>query len=410
MQQLIEAAKIAVQSIWVNKLRSFLTLFGVIIGVTGVILVTTVITGARVYVDEKLASLGSGTFVVAKASVADITDFEKFLEAMRKNPDITMSDVDALREEVTLASYIGAQDGTSGTAKYGNETAELIGVQGATPEMINLGKIEVASGRYIDTIDENNRRNMVFLGYDVATALFPNTDPLGREIKLDGRPYLVIGVAKQIGTVLGQPQDNFVIIPLSNFIKSYGGRRSLTLVIRAHDGVSVERVQDQVRAVLRARHHLSFNDKDDFAVVTDAAIENLFGQIIGVVSAIFIPITMIALVVGGIVIMNIMLVVVTERTREIGIRKSLGARRKDILMQFLVESTVLSGLGGALGILGGFGLAKLLAVLVPEVPVAPPILWAVIAVVLSLGVGLFFGIYPASRAARLDPFQALRAD
>jgi putative ABC transport system permease protein len=387
-----------------------LTLFGVIIGVTGVILVTTVITGARVYVDEKLASLGSGTFILAKASVADITDFEKFLEAMRRNPDITMADVEAIREQATLASHVGAQDGTSGTAKYANETVEAIGVQGATPEMIYIGRMEVAWGRYIDNVDENNRRPSAFLGHDVAEALYPNMDPLGKEIRIDGRPYTVIGGAKQMGTVLGQPQDNFIVIPLSNFLKSNGGRRSLVVSIRAREGVSLERIQDQVRTIMRGRHHLAFDERDDFSIVTDAAIENLFGQIIGIVSAIFIPITLIALVVGGIVIMNIMLVVVTERTREIGIRKSLGARRKDIMMQFLVESTVLSGLGGALGILSGFGVANLLSLLFPGLPVAPPIAWALIAVLLSLAVGLFFGIYPASRAARLDPIQALRAE
>jgi putative ABC transport system permease protein len=409
MQQLIEAAKIAAQSIWANKLRSFLTLLGVIIGVAGVIAVTTVITGARVYVDEKLASLGSGTFVLAKASVADITDFEKFLQAMRRNPDITMADVDALREKATYASYVGALDGTGGTVRYGNETAEGIGVQGATPEMIYLSKMEVVSGRYIDLVDEENRRAVAFIGHDVATALYPNMDPLGREIRIDGRPYTVVGVAKQIGTVLGQPQDNFVVIPLSNFRKSYGGRRSLSVTVRAREGVPLDRVEEQVRTIMRGRHQLSFNESDDFAIVTDAAIESLFGQIIGLVSAIFIPITLIALVVGGIVIMNIMLVVVTERTREIGIRKSLGARRKDIMMQFLVESTVLSGFGGALGILAGFGVAQVLSLVFP-IPVAPPLAWAAIAVLLSLAVGLFFGIYPASRAAQLDPIQALRAE
>jgi putative ABC transport system permease protein len=382
----------------------------VIIGVTGVILVTTVITGARVYVDEKLASLGSGTFILAKASVADITDFEKFLEAMRKNPDITMADVEAIRNQATLASHVGAQDGTAGTVKYGNETVENVGINGATPEVIYLGRMEVTAGRYIETFDEDNRRNSAFLGYDVAKALFPNSDPLGKEIRVDGRVYTVIGLAKQMGTVLGQPQDNFVVVPLSNFIKSYGGRRSLVISVRAREGVTLERVQDQVRTIMRGRHHLAFDQRDNFSIVTDAAIENLFGQIIGVVSAIFIPLTLIALVVGGIVIMNIMLVVVTERTREIGIRKSLGARRKDILMQFLVESTVLSGLGGALGILAGFGAAKGLAALFPGLPVAPPIAWALIAVGLSLSVGLFFGIYPANRAARLDPIKALRAD
>ena len=409
MQQLYEATRIAVFSIWAHKLRSFLTLFGVIIGVFVVIAVATVIEGANVYVDEKLADLGSGVFFVSKASVTNLGDFEKFIEAMRKNPDLDMSDVTAIEEQATLAEYVGATDGRSGDIRFGNELIEQIGIQGVTPSMVYMSQAEPELGRYISQFDEQSRRQVVFIGSEIAGRLFGSIDPIGKEVRVEGRVYSVVGVAKTIGSVLGQSQDNFVAMPLSTYLKVYGSRRSISIYVKALPGVPMERVQDQVRTVLRARHQLAFNEPDDFSIVTDEAIADLFGQITGIVAAIAIPITLISLVVGGIVIMNIMLVVVTERTREIGIRKSLGARRRDILLQFLVEAVLLSGAGGLLGILLAVTLMKGLSYVFP-LPAAFPVFWSVLAVLLSAGVGLFFGIYPAMKASRLDPIQAMRAD
>jgi putative ABC transport system permease protein len=409
MQQLYEATRIAVFSIWAHKLRSFLTLFGVIIGVFVVIAVATVIEGANVYVDEKLADLGSGVFFVSKASVTNLGDFEKFIEAMRRNPDLDMSDVTAIEEQATLAEYVGATDGRSGDIRFGNELIEQIGIQGVTPNMVYMSQAEPELGRYISPFDEQSRRQVVFIGSEIAGRLFGSIDPIGKEVRVEGRVYTVVGVAKTIGSVLGQSQDNFVAMPLSTYLKVYGSRRSISIYVKALPGVPMERVQDQVRTVLRARHQLAFNEPDDFSIVTDEAIADLFGQITGIVAAIAIPITLISLVVGGIVIMNIMLVVVTERTREIGIRKSLGARRRDILLQFLVEAVLLSGAGGLLGILLAVTLMKGLSYVFP-LPAAFPVFWSVLAVLLSAGVGLFFGIYPAMKASRLDPIQAMRAD
>ena len=223
------------------------------------------------------------------------------------------------------------------------------------------------------------------------------------------RNYTVVGVAKKLGTVLGQSQDNFVILPLSTYLKVYGVRRSLTIYVKARPEVTLERTQDDIRTLLRARHQRSFDESDDFSIVNDQAIADLAGQITGIVAAIAIPITLISLVVGGIVIMNIMLVVVTERTREIGIRKALGARRNDILMQFLVEAVILSGTGGAIGVVLAYSVMKFVSVVSP-IPAALPVFWSVLAVSLSAAVGLFFGIYPALKASKLDPIVALRAD
>ena len=411
MYKYVEAAKIALASIMAHKLRSFLTLLGVIIGVAVVTAVATVIEGANVYIKEKIATLGSGVFTVQKASITGFGDFQKFLEAFRKNPDLTVDDLAALREQVTLAEQVGAQDGGSKPVKYGSTTLESVGVQGVTPNTILLSNVEVAQGRYISEFDDQSRRDIAFLGSEVAEGLFPDTDPIGKEVKIGRDLYTVIGVAKKLGSVLGQSQDNFVQVPLMTFFKSFGKRSSPTfrLIVRARDGVSSEKVQDQVRVVMRTRHKLDYNQPDDFSIATDEVTEQLFGTITGTVAAVAFPVVGISLVIGGIVIMNIMLATVTERTREIGIRKSLGATRRDILVQFLIESAMLSGLGGLIGLLVAVTLMTIVGRYAP-VPVAIP-LWApVIAITVSTLVGIFFGMYPANRAARLDPITALRAD
>jgi putative ABC transport system permease protein len=411
MYKFIEAAKIAISSIMAHKLRSFLTLLGVIIGVMVVTAVATVIEGANVYIKEKIATLGTGVFRLQKASLTGFGNFEKFLEAFRKNPDLTLEDLAALRQSVTLAAQVGGQDGGSRQIKFGNVSLESVGVQGVTPNTILLSNVEVAQGRYFTDPDNDNNRDVCFLGSDVADGLFPALDPLGKDVKIGPDTFTVIGVAKKLGSVLGQSQDNYVQLPLSTFIKTFGQRKSSTfmIIVRAREGAALEAVQDQVRVVMRTRHKLDYSQPDDFSIATDEATEQLFGSITGTVAAVAFPVVGITLVIGGIVIMNIMLATVTERTREIGIRKSLGATRRDILVQFLVESAMLSGLGGLIGLMLAVILMTIVGKIAP-VPVAIP-LWApAIAIGVSTLVGVFFGLYPANRAARLDPITALRAD
>ena len=411
MYKYVEAAKIALSSILSHKLRSFLTLLGVIIGVAVVTAVATVIEGANVYIKEKIATLGSGVFSLQKASVTSFGDFQKFIDAMRRNPDLTLDDLAALREQITLADQIGAQDGGSRQIKYGNVSLESVGVQGVTPNTILLSSVEVEQGRYLSDYDDENHRDAAFIGSEVADGLFPESDPIGKEIKIGSDTFTVIGVAKKLGSVLGQSQDNFVQVPLNTFMKTFGKRssNSFRIIIRARKDVPVEKVQDQVRVVMRSRHKLNYNQPDNFSIATDEVTEQLFGAITGTVAAVAFPVVGISLVIGGIVIMNIMLATVTERTREIGIRKSLGATRRDILVQFLIESAMLAGFGGLIGLLMAIGFMTLLGRFVP-VPVAVP-LWApIVAISVSTLTGIFFGIYPANRAARLDPIVALRAD
>jgi len=411
MYKYIEAAKIALSSILSHKLRSFLTLLGVIIGVAVVTAVATVIEGANVYIKEKIATLGSGVFSLQKASITSFGDFQKFIEAMRRNPDLTLEDLAALREQINLADQIGAQDGGSRPIKYGNIVLESVGVQGVTANTILLSSVEVEQGRYLSDYDDESHRNVAFIGSEVADGLFPETDPIGKAIKIGRENFEVIGVAKKLGSVLGQSQDNFVQVPLNTFIKTFGTRssNSFRIIIHARKEVPVEKVQDQVRVVMRSRHKLNYNQPDNFSIATDEVTEQLFGAITGTVAAVAFPVVGISLVIGGIVIMNIMLATVTERTREIGIRKSLGATRRDILVQFLVESAMLSGFGGLIGLLIAVALMTLVGRVAP-VPVAIP-LWApIVAIGVSTLVGIFFGIYPANRAARLDPIVALRAD
>jgi putative ABC transport system permease protein len=408
MYKFLEAAAIAISSILSHKLRAFLTLLGVIIGVFVVTAVATVIEGANVYIKEKIATLGTGVFRVQKASMT-FGDFQQFQEAYRKNPDLKMEDLYALREIVTLAEQIGAQDGGSKPVKFGNNAVEGVGTQGVTPNLIYLSNVEVVQGRYISDADEENRRFVAYLGAEVATKLFPSQDPLGKAIKIGSYEYTVIGVAKALGTVLGFSQDNFVHIPMSNYLKVFGSRRSLTLVIRAREGTPIAAVEDQVRLALRTRHKRDYNQPDDFAITSDETTEQTLGTITKTVASVAFPVVGISLVIGGIVIMNIMLATVTERTREIGIRKSLGATRRDILVQFLVESAMLSMMGGIMGLLMAIVVMTILGKFVP-VPVAIPFYAPIIAIGVSTLTGLFFGIYPANRAAKLDPITALRAD
>lgn len=405
----LEAIKLAVSSILGHKLRSFLTLLGVIFGVATVIVVVSLIEGFNAYVDEKIANIGTNAFSVRKYSIDDFSSVEALNAARRRNKDVTLDDAAAIQARGGSIQDVGGKVDSLGDIKFGSTNLFRVHISAATPNIAEIERLEVGEGRYFTKSEEESRRSVTFIGADVADKLFPTTNALGQTIRIDGRPFEIIGVGKAKGSVFGQSQDMYVAVPLSTFLAAYGSRRSIGLSVTSTSAATYDDAVEEARAVMRTRRKLAPNEKDNFGIITPNAINELRDKIFGTIQVAAIGITSISLVVGGIVIMNIMLVSVTERTKEIGIRKSIGARRSDILKQFLAESTMLSLLGGSIGIAIAYAIAKLVAVLTP-VPTVLPLFAVTAALIVSASVGLISGVYPAWRAAGLDPIEALRAE
>jgi putative ABC transport system permease protein len=404
---LTESVRIASQSLWANKLRSFLTMLGVVIAVAAVIAVVTFTSGLDRYVAERVFRLGTDVFIVSKISPV-ITNVDQMIEG-EKRKDLTMEDYQAVRNACRTCSVVAASVlNFSGHVRYGEHSLEDTWIRGMTPTMATVLDLNLSEGRMLNETDQDNRSNVAVIGTDVVENLFPHQHPLGQEVRIDGQLYRVIGVGEKQGKTLGQSLDNYVAIPISAYLKQYGAHTSIRISGKAHGvGSQLNAAIDEVRVVLRARRHDAPGQPDSFVAETN---ENFLSLWKNLTQTLFITITAIAaiaLVVGGIVIMNIMLVSVTERTREIGIRKAMGARRQDVLMQFLIESATVALAGGCLGVVFGITLAKTITALI-GMPSAVR-LWAVLAaLVVATSVGLFFGVYPAKRAAKLDPIVALR--
>ena len=405
----LEALKLAISAILGHKLRSFLTLLGVIFGVATVIVVVSLVEGFNAYVDEKIADIGTNAFAVRKFSIEDFSSVEALNAARRRNKDVTLDDIAALRARGGVIREVGAKAGTLAEIKYGGTVLSRTLVNATTANIADIDRLQADAGRYFSKGEDDTRRSVCFIGADIAEKLFERTNALGQTIHIDGRAYQVIGVGKPLGSVFGQSRDKYVAVPLSTFLAHYGSRRSLNVSVISTSAETYQDAIDEARVVMRTRRRLGPNEKDNFGIITPSAINELRDKIFGTIQVAAIGVTSISLVVGGIVIMNIMLVSVTERTKEIGLRKSIGARRGDILKQFLAESTMLSLFGGAIGITIAWLLAKLVAV-TTSVPTALPWLAVTVALLVSASVGLVSGVYPAWRAARLDPIEALRAE
>ena len=403
-----EAIRIAMQSLWANKLRSFLTLLGMVIGIASVIAVVTFVAGINGYVAEKIFNLGADVFITTKMPNV-ITNAEQWMEG-QKRKDLTMEDYHAIVEGCDACKVVGAAVNTfNGKVKHEEQSTEDTAIRGWTASMARIYDLELIAGRALNDIDTRNSSPVAVVGHDILENVLPNVDPIGKEIRIDGKVYTVIGVGKKEGQTLGQSRDNWVIIPITSWLKQYGTHdNSIRLWAKGFDvGAPMETAMDQVRVILRSRRHDAPGAEDSFNIDTNQSFLSIWSSLSSTFFFVMIIISSISLVVGGIVIMNIMLVAVTERTREIGIRKALGARRNDVLRQFLMESAAIASVGGIFGILLGIAISKTVTLLI-GMPSAIPV-WAVpAALTVASTVGIFFGVYPARRAAMLEPITALR--
>ena len=404
-----EAACIAVDSLRKNKLRSFLTLLGIILATTTLIAVTALIHGMNLYIAEKVSNMGSDGFRIVRMAWFGPFDPKKFFEMDKRNPQIRPDEYDFLRDRTTLLKELGMAASSNARVSYKGISQESVNVQGVTDNVPAINNVQVAIGRSITYEEVRRHAAVVFVGNDLYDRFFKGVDPLAKTIEIEGRPYEVVGVAKALGSVFGQSQDNFVMIPIESYFKTYGSRNGIRLLAKAIDQQHLVAAEDEARVLLRAYRHLLPNQDDNFSLFASDTIVTLWESLTAAISAMAVGIVSVFMVVGGIVIMNIMLAVVTERTHEIGIRKSLGARRRDILNQYLVESAVLAAAGGLVGVCVAWCVAVIVRNLT-SVPMALPWASVAIGVGLSATVGLFFGIYPARQASKLDPIEALRAE
>jgi len=405
--ELKEAVKIALQSLWANKLRSILTLLGVVIGIASVIMVVTLANGARRFVTDMLNDYGANVVVISKMP-SGFMNAEEYLD-FQKRRDVTYDDFRAVADTCKSCMSVGARRSTTGSVVQGTHSTTDTEIRGWTWTMPPLSNLNLAEGRFFSESEDDHGMRVAIIGSDIADNVLSG-DPLGKEIRISGINYTVIGVGESQGKMMGSSMDNWVVIPLQTFLRTYGNNKSMAIYANSGgNGATMEAVIDEMRTIMRTRRHLPPGKPDTFNVDASDTFQNMLGSILSSFGAVVASIAAVSLVVGGIVIMNIMLVSVTERTREIGVRKALGAKRKDILLQFLIESATIASVGGVIGVAGGIGAAKLITLLV-NFPSSPP-LWAVAAgLFVSAGVGIFFGIYPAHKASLLDPIVALRAE
>ncbi len=404
-----EAIRVALHSLNSSKLRSFLTLLGIILATTTLITVMAVINGMNVYIAENVSDMGADGFRILRMAFLNNWDPKKYLEYEKKNPQLNQDEFEFVKSKAELVREFGMQTSRGTSVKCGTESIDDVRLQGVTPNLGVISNTQTNVGRFITEPEDARKLPVVFIGMDINNRCFPNVDPVGKSIDLDGRPYQVIGVSRAQGSVFGQSRDNFVMIPIQTYFKSYGSRFGIGYMAQAASREQLFQAQDEVRSLLRSYRGMGPKEEDNFAILSSDSLVSAWDQMTGAIAAAAVAIVSVFMVVGGVVIMNIMLAVVTERTHEIGIRKAAGARRQDILNQFLVESSVLSGAGGLIGVILAYAVTLLVRSFTP-VPISIPFSAVFVGVTLSVIVGLFFGIYPARRAARLDPIEALRVE
>jgi putative ABC transport system permease protein len=408
MRLLLEGMRIAYRALLVNKLRTFLTLLGNIVGIMSVIAVVSLLGGIDEYMRQEVASEGSNVFTIYRVDFFEaITDFESFTDAVKYNPNLDHDDVAALRRNVTAAAQVSGRVSRSALVGARDRHIKNIEVLGRDYAYSYVDNYELWTGRHVTPLEDRENAQVAVIGWDVYSSVFKPLNPLGRLIRVGNRHFKVVGVAADRGSMLGQTRNRYVIIPLGAYRKLFGSAESLNIRVKADDIRTLETAIDEAKVTMRIRHRLRPGEKDDFFISTSDQLVDVWKSISSGIMIALVALVSIAMVVGGIVLMNTMLVAVTERTREVGIRKAIGARRLAIVWQFLVESATLSVIGGFLGMAVGFVIAAVVSGLtVIPYTVKPAIV--VIAFLVTVVLGLVFGTYPALKAARLDPVEALR--
>ena len=407
MSQILESIRLALSSIWANKLRSLLTLLGNIVAVSSIITVVALITGVNGAVTDAIVSdLGADSFVIQRTGISqNEDDFER----MRSNPNVTLNDAAAVRRFATAVNAVMAQAQQSTRIAYRDEELESVQVQGVTEEYLDFTTFDAERGRMISPVEIRRKRHVALLGWQTADRLFGAADPIDKQIRVAGVAFRVVGVSAKKGSAFGNSLDEFVVIPLGAYQKLFGARQSLQLMIRPRDPSLVQQAKDESRVAMRVQRRLKPSEPDNFGMLASDSVLGIFQQATAGIAIVLVGIVGLSLLVGGIVIMNIMLMVVSERTREIGLRKALGAKRRDIMSQVLTESVTLSLTGGIIGVALGSLFATIIGSLTP-VPASVESWSVVLGVTITAAVGLFFGYYPARRAAMLDPIEALRRE
>ncbi|MGD0799675.1 MAG: ABC transporter permease [Terracidiphilus sp.] len=402
-----EAFKLALQSLWANKMRTVLTLIGMVMSVASIIMVVTLVNGANHYVATKFVSHGADVFTVQRMGlIFSGEDYFRF----QKRKILHMDDLEAIRANCTECGEVGGRLSRSVSVTANGHSSSETEMRGYTWTMVSLENVGISQGRGFTLGDDEHGTRNVIVGYDIVDNVLGEGDPIGKEVRVEGIPYTVVGVGDRQGKTLGFSQDNWVAVPISAYQQTYGYNDSVDIYARSGgDAAAMTRAMDEVRVLMRARRHVAAGATDDFEIETNDTLLDIYKQLSSIFFGVVIGLSSISLVVGGIVIMNIMLVSVTERTREIGVRKALGARQWDVLLQFLIESAAMALLGGAIGVLIGIGVGKLITLVIGFPTNAP--LWVIfLGLFLALVTGVFFGVYPASKAAKLDPVVALRAE
>jgi putative ABC transport system permease protein len=407
VQQVFESVAIALQAIWANKLRSFMTVLGNIVAVTSIVTVVSLIQGMNAMVSNAIVTdVGADGFTIQRRGIIRTEEEE---ERTRNNPFLTLAEADAIRAYGTTIDAVMAQANRGGTVTWGDQVINGVGIQGVTAEYAEFATFDAERGRMMSPIEVERSRPVALLGWEVADRLFGDLNPLDRVVKIQGVHFTVVGVSASKGSFLGNSMDNFVVIPIGAHMKLFGPRQSLSIMVKPASPAVLPLAMDEATVALRVARRLSPSEPNNFGLFTSDTLLGLYEQATTGIFAVLVGVVALSLVVGGIVIMNIMLMVVSERTREIGLRKALGARRTDIMSQVLTESVTLSTFGGLVGIALGFGAGRLVSMLTP-LPAGLEWWSVALGIGITAGVGLFFGMYPASRAARLDPIEALRRE